>query len=158
LQSIFRPYFPAWQKVLVLPEPEARDGVFVFRVSLGKVWRRIAIPADLTLDDLMGTILESVNFDDDHLYEFTYRNRFGASVHANHPFDEEGPHGDEVRIGEVPLSPGQSMKLVYDFGDNWQFDVKLERIDPPNKRMKKPRVLEKHGEAPEQYPNWDDME
>jgi len=47
------------------------------------------------------------------------------------------------------------MNLVYDFGDNWQFDVKLERIDPPNKRMKKPRVLEKHGKAPEQYPRWD---
>lgn len=158
LQPIFRPYFPAWQKVLVLPEPEARDGVFVFRVSLGKVWRRIAIPADLTLDDLITAILNSLNFDHDHLYEFTYRNRFGAAVRALHPYCEEGPHGDEVRIGEVPLSPGQSMKLVYDFGDDWRFDVKLERIDPPDKRMKKPRVLEKHGEAPEQYPNWDDME
>jgi len=25
-------------------------------------------------------------------------------------------------------------------------------------RLKKPRVLEKQGEAPEQYPSWDDME
>ncbi|MBI1914976.1 MAG: plasmid pRiA4b ORF-3 family protein [Planctomycetes bacterium] len=155
LQPIFQPYFPAWQKVFVLPEPEAKDGVFVFRVSLGKVWRQIAIPADLSLDDLVGAILDCFDFDSDHLYEFTYRDRFGGLARALHPYCDEGPFGDEVRVGEVPLNPGQSMKLVYDFGDNWQFDVKLERIDPPNKRLKKPRVLEKHGKAPEQYPRWD---
>lgn len=35
-QSFLQPYFPAYQKSLVLPEPERRDGTFVFRVSLGK--------------------------------------------------------------------------------------------------------------------------
>src|SRR5262249_3312618 len=82
-QPIFQPYFPAWKKILVLPEPEGRDGVFVFRVSLGKVWRQIAIPANLTLDDLMDAILDSINFDFDHLYEFTYRDQFGATVSAS---------------------------------------------------------------------------
>ncbi len=51
------------------------------------------------------------------------------------------------------------MKLTYDFGDNWRFDVKLVRIDPPDARSKKarkPRILESHGKAPEQYPNWDE--
>ena len=43
------------------------------------------------------------------------------------------------------------MQLLYDFGDSWQFTVKLERIDPPSSRGKKPRVLERHGKAPEQY-------
>jgi len=76
-------------------------------------------------------------------------------VSASGPYCDDGVPANEVPIGELPLSPGQSMNLVYDFGDNWQFDVKLERIDPPNKRMKKPRVLEKHGKAPEQYPRWD---
>jgi hypothetical protein len=99
--------------------------------------------------------MKSVNFDSDHLYEFIYRDRFGAKVEAHHPFMDEGPWTTEVRIGDVPLKVGESMRLVYDFGDNWQFDVKLERIDPPNRRMKTPKILEKHGKAPEQYPRWD---
>ncbi len=60
-------------------------------------------------------------------------------------------------IGTLPLEPGQSMDLLYDFGDNWHFNVTLERIDPPDARTRtRPRILESHGKAPEQYPNWDE--
>jgi hypothetical protein len=154
-QPLLQPYFPAWQNNLVLPADESREGTFVFRVSLGKVWRSIAIDADSTLDDLVGWILKTVNFSSDHLYAFTYRDRFGAKVEAMHPAMDEGPWADEVRLGDLPLSPGQSMSLLYDFGDSWTFDVKLERIEPAGKRLKAPRILERHGKAPEQYGGWD---
>jgi hypothetical protein len=48
------------------------------------------------------------------------------------------------------------MELVYDFGDNWQFTVTLERIERAETRIKAPRILESHGQAPEQYPRWDE--
>jgi hypothetical protein len=156
LQPLLGQWFPAWQNNLALPEPEAREGTFVFRVSLGKTWRLIAVPADFTLDDLVAAILDAVDFDFDHLYEFTFRDRFGGKVSATHPQCDDGElPADEVEIGELPLQPGETMKFVYDFGDNWQFTVKLERIDPPNKRMKRAKVLESHGKAPQQYPEWE---
>lgn len=62
----------------------------------------------------------------------------------------------QYEIGALPLQPGQSLALLYDFGDSWRFDVKLERIDPPNRRQKKLKILESHGKAPEQYPSWDE--
>lgn len=153
-QSFLQTYFPAYQKSLVLPEPERRDGMFVFRVSLGKIWRRIAMPADATLDELVTWILRSVEFSSDHLYEFRYRDRFGAEVRVSHPACEEAPWTTDIHIGELPLEPGHSMTLIYDFGDNWQFDVRLERIDPPTKKHGSPRILAKHGDSPEQYPQW----
>jgi hypothetical protein len=155
LQPVFQPYFPEWHNNLILPQAEAHVGVYVFRVSLGEVWRRIAISSADTLDDLLACILRSVKFDNDHLYEFAYRDRFGTTVHALHPECDEGPWADQIPIGELPLEPGQSMQLTYDFGDNWQFDIKLESIDLPNQRLKAPRVVESHGKAPEQYPDWD---
>jgi hypothetical protein len=155
-QPLFQPYFPQWRQNLELPRPEPREGTFVFRVSLGKVWRLIAMPAGDTLDDLLGWILRSVNFDSDHLYEFIYRDRLGAAVRAVHPYVEEGPRADEVPIGTLPLEPGQVMELVYDFGDYWEFTVKLERIEPPGAKVKAPRILESHGKAPAQYPSWDE--
>ncbi|MDH3601192.1 MAG: plasmid pRiA4b ORF-3 family protein [Candidatus Tectomicrobia bacterium] len=42
------------------------------------------------------------------------------------------------------------MTYLYDFGDHWEFDVQLERIDPVDPRMRKPRILETHGRAPKQ--------
>ena len=151
-QPLFQPYFPEWRENLEFPEPEPREGMFIFRVTLGKVWRLIAMPADATLDDLVDWILRSVKFDSDHLYEFTYRDRLGAEVSAIHPAMDEGPWADQVPIGTLPLEPGQTMELQYDFGDNWHFTVKLERIEPPGAKAKKPRILESHGKAPEQYP------
>jgi hypothetical protein len=155
-QPLFQPYFPAWQNNLVLAEEQPREGTFVFRVSLGKMWRRIAAPASATLDDLVAAILKAVDFDFDHLYEFTYRDRFGTTARVGDSDDKEGPYAHEVRVGELPLELGQAMDLHYDFGDDWHFEVKLERIDPPTPRLKSPKLLEKHGEAPEQYPYWEE--
>ena len=80
----------------------------------------------------------------------------GAKVSANSPWTDEGPWADQITIGSLPLEPGQEMKLTYDFGDNWQFKVKLERIEAADPKSKKPRILESHGKAPEQYPSWDE--
>jgi hypothetical protein len=153
-QALFQPYFPAWQNNLVISTAKPRKGVFIFRVSLGKVWRRIAMPARATLEDLARWILDSVDFDDDHLYEFIYRSRLGTEVRSGHPFCEEGPVTTEVRLGELPLQPGQVMRFVFDFGDNWQFDVKLESIEPSGKKIKAPCILEQKGKAPQQYGDW----
>jgi hypothetical protein len=155
-QPILQPFFPEWRENLKFPRLEPREGTFIFRVSLGKVWRLIAMPADSDLDTLVDLILSSVEFDYDHLYVFTYRDRLGTQVSASHPAMDEGPWANQIRIGTLPLEPGQSMKLVYDFGDKWEFKVKLERIEPPGAKDKGPRIVESHGEAPEQYPNEDE--
>ncbi len=155
-QPLFQPYFPEWRENLHVPKAARRKGTFVFRVSLGRVWRLIAVRSTDTLNTLVGLILDSVGFDNDHLYAFTYTDRFGRKAQALHPYMDEGPSGDEVHLGDLPLEPGQSMRLVYDFGDNWKFDVKLEKIEPPGAKIKAPATLESHGKAPEQYPSWDE--
>jgi hypothetical protein len=159
-QPLFQPFFPEWRNNLKFPEIPPREGTFVFRVNLGKnVWRRIAMPDNATLDDLAYAILDSVDFDDDeHLYEFTYRNRFGGKSSVSHPYMDEGPWGDRVRLATFPLELGQTMEFLFDFGDSWEFDVTLEKIEPPGgkSKIKKPKILEKHGKAPRQYPDWYD--
>jgi hypothetical protein len=110
------------------------------------------------LDDLSDTILRAFNFDDDHLYQFSYCNRFGLTERILHPYMYESPSTDEVIIGEVQLRPGASMEYLFDFGDQWRFDVKLEEINPADARIKRPKILEKHGQAPPQYPNLEEDE
>lgn len=158
-QEMLQPYFPAWQRSLTLvAESKFREGVFVFKVALAKPWRRIAIPAQLTLDDLSYAILKAFDFDDDHLHCFEYKNRFGLTTRVNHPYTEEPPFTSEVRIGDVPLAPGTAIEYTFDFGDNWKFEVLLEEIKPPDRKLKVPAVLASHGQAPQQYPNWDEEE
>lgn len=154
-QSIFQPYFPEWQQPLEQRQPEFTEGIYVFKVSLGKVWRRLALRSEKNLEFLSHSILDAFDFDNDHLYCFEYRNHRGQLESVYHPFMEKWPVVDEVAIGNLPLEEGQSMLFQFDFGDNWEFDVFLERIEPMDETRQETELLEVHGEAPEQYPNWE---
>jgi hypothetical protein len=43
------------------------------------------------------------------------------------------------------------MTFVFDYGDNWQFDVELESVDARKSRLKHPKIIAKGGKAPKQY-------
>lgn len=152
LQPALESYFPEWKQTVNIEPGEFQDGTFIFKVSLGKVWRRIEISAQHTLETLASTILSAFAFDHDHLYEFSYRDQFGAVETVSHPYMDMPPFTPEVAIGDVPLSKGQSMTFLFDFGDRWEFGVKLEQIDP-TRTKKRVGVIEEHGDPPEQYPN-----
>ena len=88
----------------------------------------------------------------------------------------------DVKVGDLPIPVGGTMEYVFDFGDWWTFEVQLESIEtlapeeskPASKSTKgkkskttkktakrskqKPQgeIIESHGEAPEQYPSYDD--
>ena len=159
LQPVFAPYVPQWQHSLALPSWVFRGGRHIFKVSLGRgLWRRIAIDAGEPLDVLAGAILDAYAFDHDHLYEFSYRNRFGVDESVHHPYMDEGPWTSEVRVGDVPLAVGQSMTYLFDFGDQWEFGVTLEQIEPAGEGPDRPAVLDGRGDAPEQYPSRDEGE
>ncbi|MBI4586808.1 MAG: hypothetical protein HY717_22565 [Planctomycetes bacterium] len=152
-QSVFSPYFPQWQKNLTVPKTPFREGIFTFKVFLGRgTWRRIAIDARSDLDSLGAAILGVFDFYEDHLYEFVFQNRFGVTEHVCCPECQEEVVTSDVRVGDLPLEPGDSMVFHFDFGDDWQFKVDLERIEAERRRQKHPVLLESCGKAPAQYP------
>jgi len=157
-QTRLQPYFHEWRETLTPPEAAMRNGLHVFKVSLGKVWRRIAIPGEMTLEAFSEAILDAFDFDNDHLHLFKYRNRFGVFEEVKHPYTEESPSTAEVKIGELPLRPGSVLEYLFDFGDNWLFEVRLEKLEPVNPKIRRPVVIERRGQAPPQYLNFDDEE
>jgi hypothetical protein len=158
LQPVFQPYVPQWQNNLAFPEVGFREGLFVFKVSLGRVWRRLAVPATLTLDELRLAILNSFEFDDPaHLYAFKYPNRFGSVTEVNHPESDEGPYTNKVRVGDISLRLDATMIFLFDYIDNWEFEMQLEQIEPADPQLSQAVVLESQGRAPAQY-DWVDEE
>lgn len=172
LLECFEPYFPEWQNVLPGVEVPFTPGRHIFKVSLGKIWRRIAISGEASLAYLADLIRSSVNFDADHLDCFTYKNTSGRQVQVMHPYMNDGElFTDEVTVGSLPLVVGSTLEYLFDFGDCWKFQVQLEaieaeptqgiaRVKATKKRRKAAKVpmgevLEAHGEAPEQYPESD---
>ncbi|MDF5724492.1 MAG: plasmid pRiA4b ORF-3 family protein [Rhizonema sp. PD37] len=156
-QPYFQPFFPKWENNLVIPQLEFRDGIYIFKVSVvGGAWRRIAIAARQELSWFAETILNAFDFDCDHLYEFSYKDRFGCTIKIGHQYMEIPPFANKVHIGDLSLEPGAKITYLYDFGDRWEFDVQLEEIHPPNSKVEEPKIVEICGDAPPQY--WQDWE
>ena len=171
LLEYLQPYFPEWKNTLPGIEVAFTPERHIFKVSLGKIWRRIAVSGEAPLSYLGDLILSSVNFDSDHLDCFTYRNVLGRQVQVVHPYMDEGElFTDEVTVGSLPLVVGSTLEYLFDFGDRWEFQLQLEKIEPApaqgfakvktKKRGKAKKVsigeiIEAHGEAPEQYPDGD---
>ncbi len=153
LQPVLQPYFPEWQTAFKLPGFDFRPGVYVFKVLLGNIWRRLAISGNAFLDELSDLILESVGFDSDHLDCYTYKNQIGRTVEISHPYADGSPSTEEVRIEELPLPEGALMKYVFDFGDWWEFTVQLEKIELEDPRSDCAEILESYGASPQQYPD-----
>ena len=155
LQPDLKPYFPEWENNLVLETHQFQSGVYIFKVSVKNAWRRIGISSKETLYDLSRLILKSVDFAQDHLDMFMYKNQMGHMVQIHHPSVDEEPKTTEVKIGDLPLPEGSNLTYVFDFGDWWEFNLVLEKINPEDKRTRFGKILESHGESPEQYPEWD---
>jgi Plasmid pRiA4b ORF-3-like protein len=153
LQPVLQPYFPQWQKIIELPQITSRTGVYLFKVTWHQIWRRIAISSDMTLWDLSQLILQSVDFDSDHLDLFTYKNRLGLTMQAFHPYMNDFPSTDEIKIADLPLEIGSVMEYLFDFGDNWEFELLLEEVKS-DLRPGYGEIIASQGKAPEQYPDW----
>jgi hypothetical protein len=177
LQPLIRYYFPEWQQTLASPTMPFRSGRHIFKVSLQKCWRQIAMAGEANLWDFSRLILESVDFDTDHLDMFTYKSLAGHTLTAYHPYMEDESSSDEVQIGNLPLQVGGTMDYLFDFGDSWKFSILLENVEPDAPRVEIPKskkeqsgfryskktpcyiigeILASNGKAPTQYDDYDE--
>lgn len=127
-------------------------GSYLFKVTVATgVWRKIELSHKHTLLDLHDAIQSAFGFDDDHLYSFFMdAKRYSRNVFES-PNCENGPYVDELSIGELELHEGQRILYLFDYGDSWEFNVVLEKIDSSRKLPRTPKIVEKKGKAPEQY-------
>jgi len=91
-------------------------------VSRPPVWRRVLVPADVTLEDLHEVIQQAMGWDNGHMHVFST----GGQEYGS-PDPELGHASDrKVILSHVLASPGDRLRYTYDFGDDWEHDIVLE--------------------------------
>jgi hypothetical protein len=110
-----------------------------------QIWRRIQVPDNYTFLDLHNAIQAAMNWEDYHLHEFEMKNpKIGE-------LERIGAKGDDYEGFGMPLVPENKAKIskyftlenkaalyTYDFGDNWEVKVRLEKILPRNEEIEYP--------------------
>ncbi|MDF0728241.1 plasmid pRiA4b ORF-3 family protein [Cytobacillus sp. S13-E01] len=129
------------------------EGIYTFRVSLSSgVWRKVVLSGKHTMEHLHYMIINSFDFDDDHLYSFFMDGKKWSNdcITSPHDFDEH-PKSNKVQIGGLGLVSGQRFLYLYDFGDEWSFIVEMDSIRETVSEPFQPYVKESKGKAPDQY-------
>lgn len=98
-------------------------------VSTPPVWRRLLVPSDIRLDRLHDVIQVAMGWTDTHLHVFsTEAGDYGI------PDPELGFRSARgARLARFLRQPGDRIRYTYDFGDDWEHDIVLEkqlRLDP----------------------------
>jgi len=84
------------------------------------IWRRLLVPADLTLGWLHYVLQVSMGWDNDHMHAF----RVGKDSYGE-PEDNFKDEWD-VAVNDVLKRKGSKILYEYDFGDCWEHEVLLE--------------------------------
>ncbi|MBF0384197.1 MAG: hypothetical protein HQL69_24565 [Magnetococcales bacterium] len=136
-----------------------------------RTFRDIEILSDATLMDLAEAILDAFEFEDhDHLFGFfdnMGRNYLDSNEKYELNLDMDDSWGgmdsgmpsedvEETLVGSVFDAVKHKMQFVFDYGDEWRFEVEMRNFGNRKKSVKYPRILTSKGEAPEQYPEWDE--
>jgi hypothetical protein len=152
---------PAGRLVLGRSRSEvASRSVFVFDAELlnvSGVSARVAVAGHEHLTDLHGAIQQAFNWEDDHLYSFWLDGEFwsregGELVRPGTP--DTDSRTANVPVGELRLNIGSRIAYVFDYGDEWRVMLTLrEQVDGGDAM---PRVSDRRGTAPPQYPPLDE--
>ncbi len=132
---------------------ERRAQIYQFRVELmdvkPKVWRQIQIRGDQTFWGLHVAIQDAMGWWDCHLHVFRLQNpndKTEVNIGIPDP-DDTYPDAPEVLVGWEEYisdyfdSTNTVASYTYDFGDNWEHSVKLEKIFPAEPRRKYPKCV-----------------
>lgn len=152
----------------VLTDKNPSDQVYLFRVTyLNKklVWRDIIIIGSQTFEDLAEAIIDSMDWDNDHMHGFSLPEKQKKGYFYYTPFTffadgwEDDPYptykSNQIKICNIDYNLYPKLRFEFDFGDGHMFKVhfKETRAAQKGESMRTlPKVLDQRGVAPEQYP------
>lgn len=106
-----------------------------------KIWRRILIPASISLPKLHDVIQISIGWRDSHLHQFV-----DAGVYYGIPDPvfptQEMKNERNVKVSKLLKSKGDRIMYEYDFGDSWQHEILLEKVLPFDRQKKLPVCID----------------
>jgi hypothetical protein len=129
-----------------------------------KIIRTIDFSEGTFLPDVVENILESFDFVCDHafgIYDDLNRPKEGYSIFSDMKGLGDPMGGKSIKKAKIDTVFNEKKKIMYmifDFGDEWIFKISCVDILLCEENEQYPLLVSKQGEAPQQYPDYDDEE
>jgi hypothetical protein len=104
--------------------------VYQFKVVLRgispMIWRRLLLRSDHSIADLHCTIQIAMGWSDSHLHRFHIHGKDYGVAHEGGLMFSDDP--DRVRLAQLGFRLRERFLYEYDFYDNWEHDIRLEKV------------------------------
>jgi hypothetical protein len=101
------------------------------------VWRRLLLPGEMTLGDLHQAIQAAMGWHDGHLHAFDIA---GRQYRDRHTVDDVADE-NRLTLNSLLKSGGARFAYTYDFGDNWEHALVIEKPAPAGEATSYPACL-----------------
>lgn len=150
---------------------ELKRNIYELRITLlhtkPPIWRRVAVPADLSLAELHEIVQIAIGWCDEHLHQFRMKtgkrppgtadlmglynagrlaeltmHARGERTFTDHRVEDmEGEDESRAVLGELCRRVGDKLIYEYDFGDGWEHAIEVRKIFAPKGAERYPRCL-----------------
>ncbi len=108
------------------------QSIYQLRITLEElqppIWRRILVPGNILLPDLHVLLQAVMGWGDTHMHSFRTKNAsYGLPIPE---FAESMNDETLVSLADIAPSEGDTFHYEYDFGDDWQHAIVVEKKLP----------------------------
>jgi hypothetical protein len=119
------------------PKVAANNAIFSLKVTLRglkpPIWRRLLVPGSMTLGDLHIAIQAAMGWADCHLHVFDI-----AGEHYGDQTVDEVADENRLTLNSLARSGVTRFTYTYDFGDDWEHTIAIEKRVPAIKEQAYP--------------------
>ena len=109
------------------------------------IWRRLLLQSDHSIADLHYTIQIAMGWSDSHLHRFHIHGKdYGVAHEGGLTFSDDP---ERVLLGQFGFRLCERFLYEYDFYDNWEHDIRLEKVLPLNSKRVSRFVLGDRGRS-----------
>ena len=123
------------------PATDAANSIVSLKIALRgakpPIWRRLLAPASMTLADLHAAIQAAMGWEDSHLHVFD----IGGKSYGDRASVDDVADENRLTLGGLRSSGVARFGYTYDFGDNWEHTVTIEKTLPAAEGMTYPTCL-----------------
>jgi hypothetical protein len=97
------------------------------------IWRRLLVPADLTLEDLHHILQTAMGWQNCHMHDFQIGQKTFGQPDPDEGFMDMPTTANEgaARLFRVLGKAGAKAVYNYDFGDGWEHGITVEKVLAP---------------------------
>ena len=118
---------------MAIKKIEIPQDIYQLKVTLRftkpPIWRRLLVPATLTLAQLHDVLQTAMGWDNGHMHEFRIGDRHFGTPDPEDQLMGMPPVESErtARLSNALQKPRAKLTYTYDFGDGWEHSIVLEK-------------------------------